>query len=374
MRAMIPVLAALLWLPGLAAQTQTLHLVGGAKLKGRVLEQTTDEVKFEVALETGSAVLNVARARIVEVADDNTLVHGLASARAMLAMKDYHKAEEAARALLRLDPMHSGARMALADSLYGQFRVEEATRTLDHYLQLVPVARDPELLLQLAQYYLEAQNYRDARKLAREAADLLPENKDLHARVEEFLKRMDRVRTGSEQLREREAAERALVRQRREQRAEFDRNMGNLRDAQEAVILLTAWTQVSATRLLAGMKLELTAPDEAIASYQYGGEATELQGRVTRAALTVRVDEASWTGMFDHQKAMYLNGWYFQLRARYTRAYPTISVVCTVREGGQEKDKLLARASWDGRKEQVVIDRTTKENRDPTRPIRRLVR
>jgi hypothetical protein len=43
-------------------------------------------------------------------------------------------------------------------------------------------------------------------------------------------------------------------------------------------------------------------------------------------------------------------------------------------ERGKQVEKRLARSSWDGRRDQVVVDRWTKENRDPGRPIRRIVK
>lgn len=49
-------------------------------------------------------------------------------------------------------------------------------------------------------------------------------------------------------------------------------------------------------------------------------------------------------------------------------------MVCIVQERGKDKEKKLARGSWDGRREQVIVDRWTKENREPGRPTRRVIK
>lgn len=349
---------------------ETIHLKGGSKVTGRIIEKTDDAVKVEVKTDSGTAVMSIKRSRIDRIEEATTLAERLQAARAKITAGEFRVAEAELRELLKMDPKHAGARMALAEALCGSFRYEEAIKTLENYLILVPVNRDPELMLQLAQYYLESQNFRDARKVAREAADLYPENKDLSLRVEEFLKRIERVRNGTEQLKERDTAEKAELRKRKEERAQFDKQRGNNFDAQETADDLTAWTAETAPKLLSGLQVDLGAPDDAIAAYLNGGETQAYRDRVTRAQATVRVDQARWLEMYDHEKAVLLYGWYYQLRQRYNKTFPTVLVVCTVKEGGADKDKNLARASWDGRKEQVVVDRWTKENRQPNRPIK----
>jgi len=351
-------------------RAETIHLKGGSKVSGKIVEQTDDAVKVEVKVDSGTAIISIKRNRIDRIEEATTFAERLKAAQAQIAAKDFKAAETELRDLLKMDPKHAGARMALAEALCGAYRYEEATKTLENYLILVPTNRDPELLMQLAQYYLEAANYRDCRKTAREAADLYPENKDLALRVEEFLKRIERVKNGSEQLKERDTAEKAELRKRKEDRAEFDKKRGNNFEAQTTSDDLTAWTAESAPKLLESIYVDLGAPDDAIAAFLNGGEVAAYRDRVTRAQATVRVDQARWLEMYDHQKAVLLYGWYYQLRDRYGKTFPTVTVICTVKEGNQEKDKNLSRASWDGRKDQVVIDRWTKENRQPGRPIK----
>ena len=352
------------------AQAETIHLKGGSKVTGKIVEQTDDAIKVEVAVQDGTAVIAIKRARIDRIEEATTFADRLTAARALVAAGEYRKAETELRDLIKLDPKNAGARRALADALCGSFRYEEATKTLEHYLLLVPTGRDTELMLQLAQYYLEAANYRDARKVAREAADLYPENKDLGARVDEFLKRIERVKAGTEQLKERDTAEKADLRKRKDDRAGVDKKRGNVYDAQLAADDLLAWAAESAPKLVLSALVDLGAPDDALAAYGAGGDEKLFRDKVSRAQATIRVDEARWLEMYDNQKAVLLYGWYYQMRDRYGKTFPTVTVVATIKEGNQEKEKNLARASWDGRKDQVNIDRWTKENRQPGRPIR----
>lgn len=372
--AAILIAAALLALLPATGMAEIIHLKGGAKISGVIVEQTETRVKLHAPLEKGSAVISIDRLHIERIEETGTFTQRLAAVNAWCAAGEYARAEEAVRALLKMDPRHAGARRALADALYGQYRYAEATKTLEHHALLAPAGRDPELLLQLAQYYLEAENYRDARRCARDAADLQPENRDFSEVADEFLKRVERVRSGTEQLKEREAAEKAAARQRREERATFDKARGNILDAQRASDALVAWSGETAPNIAAGAFVEIGAPNNAIAEYMGGADERQLQDHVTRALATVRVDETRWLALYDHEKAVYLYGWYYQLLARYPRTNPMVTVVNTVREGGVDKEKNLARATWDGRKRSVAIDRWTRENRDATRPVRRIVK
>ncbi len=365
---LIAVIGALCLGGGVTAET--IHLKGGSKVTGRIVEQSDDTVKVEVKVDSGTAVLSIKRSRIERIETATTFSDRLKGARDLISAGQHRDAETELRDLLKLDPRHAGARMALAEALYALFRHEEAIKTLENYLILVPVQRDPELMMQLALYYLEAQNFRDARKTAREAADLYPENKDLGARVDEFLKRIERVRNGTEQLRERDTAEKAELRKRRDERAAFDKQRGNCFDAQKAADEMLAWAAEGSPKLVLGMLVDIGAPDDALAAYLAGGEEKVFRDRVTRAQITVRVDQSRWQDMYDHQKSVLMYGWYYQLRARYPKTFPTVLVVCTVKEGNAEKERNLARATWDGRKDQIVVDRWTKENREPGRPVR----
>lgn len=353
-----------------SVQAETIHLKGGSKISGKILEQNDDAIKVEVQVDGGVAVMSIKRSRIERIEEATTFAERLNSAKGLVAAREFKQAEVELRDLLKMNPRSAPARMALADALCGMFRYEEATKTLEHYLILVPNNRDPELALQLATYYLEAGNLRDARKVARETGDLYPENKELGARVDEFLKRIERVRSGSEQMRERDTAEKAELRKRREERAAFDKQRGNNLDAQKAADDLLGWAAEGHPKLVLSASVDLGAPDDAIAAYLNGGEEKAYRDRVTRAQATIKVDIDRWLELYDHQKAVVIYGWYYQMFERYPKSNPQVMVVAAVKEGNVTKDKNLARGSFDGRKDQVIIDRWTKDNAQPGRPVK----
>ena len=370
----IVVFALLGWL-GTVTTAETIYMKSGSKLKGKILEQTEEKVKLEVEVEGGGkAVITIDKSRIDRIETADTFIERVQAAEALLATEDYRRAEDSFRELVRNEPKHARVRTGLAKALVGLFRYEEAVKTLEHYLVLVDRDRDTDLMLYLADQYLHARNYRDAKKTAREAADLYPQNKELQVAVDEFLKKCDRVRSGAEQLKERETAESAERKQRVERRKEWDEEKGNSRESVEFGQTLADWTSESRPKLLLGRYLKLDAPKDSWSRYMYGGDEENLHASVTRADMKFVVDEVRWLELYDHQKAVLVYGWYYQMKDRYPKTYPVVEVVSMVTERGKEKEKKLARGSWDGRRDQVIVDRWTQENREPGRPTRRIIK
>jgi len=370
----IAVFALLGWL-GSISTAETIYMKSGSKLTGKILEETEEKVKLEVEVEGGGkAVITIDKSRIDRIETADTFTERVQAAEAQLAAEDFRRAEDSFRELLRNEPKDARVRMGLAKALVGLFRYEEAVKTLEHYLVLVDRDRDSDLMLYLADQYLHARNYRDAKKTAREAADLYPQNKGLQVAVDEFLKKCDRVRSGSEQLKERETAESAERKQRIEERKEWDEEKGNSRESVEFGQTLSDWTSESRPKLVLGRYLKLDAPKDDWSRYMHGGDEENLQASVTRADMKFIVDEVRWLELYDHQKAVLVYGWYYQMKDRYPKTFPVVEVVSMVTERGKEKEKKLARGSWDGRREQVIVDRRTQEIREPGRPTRRIIK
>lgn len=367
--------AGLLVALGTIVSGETVYLKSGSKLSGKVLEESDTRVKLEVDVEGGGkAVITLDKARIDRIETADSFNDRLAAAEGQLAREDFRRAEDEFRELVRNEPKHAKARLGLAKALVGLYRYEEAVKTLEHYLVLVDRDRDADLMLYLADQYLYAREYRDAKRTAREAADLYPENRELQVAVEEFIKKCDRVRSGVEQLKERETAESAERKRRVEARKGWDKEKGNSLESVEFGQSLVDWTTESRPKLVLNRFLNLEAPREDWNKYLYGGDDRQLQESVTRADMKFVVDEARWLELYDHQKAVLVYGWYYQLKDRYPKTYPVVEVVCVVQERGKDKEKKLARGSWDGRREQVVVDRWTKEFREPGRPTRRVIK
>ena len=202
---------------------------------------------------------------------------------------------------------------------------------------------------------------------------MYPQDKGLQATVDDFLKRCDRVKSGSEQLKERETAESAERKRRIEERKTWDKAKGNSFESVESGKKLEDWTAESNEKLILDRYMEIDADKDAWGNYMAGGDEKSLQEKVTRCEMKFVVDETRWAEMYDHVKAVLIYGWYYQMKARYPKCFPSVTVVSVSKDGGKEKEKKLARGSWDGRKEQVIVDRWTKEHRDPGRPVRNKV-
>ncbi len=373
LRPLIPALA-LVIAAATTATGDTVYLRSGSRVSGKVLEQTDTAVKVQVDVEAGKGVISIERTRIDRIEKDATFDERLKSAEDLLKANQAPAAEDAYRELAREEPRNAPARMGLARAMIANFKYAEALKTLENYLTLVPSGRSPDLLMLLAEQYLYARDFREARKIAKDAGDLKPEDKALQQAVDDFAKRVDRVRAGLDQLEEREAKEQADRKSIVEARASFNPDLGNNKEAEEAGKMLLDWTAEAQPRMIVTRYLEIAVPNDALGAYNLGGSAKELQGKVTKCTLKVRVDETIWLSLYDHQKALYLYGWYYQLRDRYPRCFPDVSVVSEVEERGRKTEKKLARGSWDGRREWVTVDRWTKENRDPTRPVRAVIK
>jgi hypothetical protein len=352
----------------------TVYLKSGGRLEGEVLEQTEAAVRVQVAAGESQTVITLKASHVERVETAPTFASRLGSADGLLRVGESAMAEQAYRALVREEPHDAQARIGLADALSANFKDTEALKTLENYLVMVPEGRDPALLMRLAEQYLKARNFRDARKTVQEAAALKPDDKQFQAAANEFKKRVDRSRSGAEQAQERIAAEQSERQRLKDERATWNKGQGNNKEAEQAGKMLEGWTVQYETNMLHGRYVEITVPADALGAYMAGGPARDLQDRVTRCDAKITVNEAVWLSLFDHQKATYIYGWYYQLRDRYPRCAPVITVVAEVEERGKKEEKRLARGSWDGRRESITIDRWTKENRDPTRPTRPVVR
>jgi tetratricopeptide (TPR) repeat protein len=356
------------------AAGETIYLKSGSRLSGKILEQTEEAVKLEVSTDGGKAVISIDRSRIDRIDKATTFDERLQSADGMLKAGQGPAAEDAYRELMREEPRNVPARIGLSRAMVMNFKYAEALKTLEHYLVLVPTGRNPDVLMALAEQYLYAREYRDARKLAKEAAALHPEDRALQQAADDFAKRVDRVRAGLEQLEERQTKEQAERKQLIEARAKFNKELGNNKEAEEAGQMLVDWTAEAQPRLITSRFAEINVPNDALGAYNLGGPARDLQAKVSKCTLTVKVDETIWLSLYDHQKAIYIYGWYYQLRDRYPRCYPDVLVVVDVDERGRTTEKKLARGTWDGRREWITVDRWTKENRDPTRPVRSVIK
>lgn len=377
MKRLVSMLAVFALLVGLSAVStaETVYMKSGSKITGKVLEETETRVKLEVDVEGGGkAVITLDKSRIDRIETADSYRERVEAAEAHNTKEDFRRGEEAFRELVRNEPKDARVRLGLAKALVGLYRYEEAIKTLEHYLVLVDRDRDSDLMLYLADQYLQARNYRDAKKTAREAADLYPDNKGLQVTVEEFLKKCDRVRSGAEQLKERETAESAERKERIEARKEWDKEKGNSLESVEFGQALSDWTSESRPKMILDRFLNIEAQKDDWNKYMYGGDVERLCEAVTRADMKFIVDEARWLELYDHQKAVLMYGWYYQMKERYPKTYPVVEVVCIVQERGKDKEKKLARGSWDGRREQVIVDRWTKENREPGRPTRRVIK
>ena len=356
------------------ARAETVFLKSGNKITGKILETNDEKVRIEIEVEGGGkAVMTIDKSRIDRIETETTRDDRLKAAEALLTAEEYRRAETEFRELVRQEPKDHQGRLGLAKALVGLYRYEEAIKTLEHYLLLVDRDRNSDLMLYLADQYLQARNYRDAKKTAREAGDLYPQDKGLQATVDDFLKRCDRVKSGSEQLKERETAESAERKRRIEERKTWDKAKGNSFESVECGKKLEDWTAESNEKLVLGRYMEIDADKDAWGNYMAGGDEKSLQEKVTRCEMKFVVDETRWAEMYDHVKAVLIYGWYYQMKARYPKCFPSVTVVSVSKDGGKEKEKKLARGSWDGRKDQVIVDRWTKEHRDPGRPVRNKV-
>ena len=273
------------------ARAETVFLKSGNKITGKILENNDEKVRIEIEVEGGGkAVMTIDKSRIDRIETETTRDDKLKAADALLTAEEYRRAETEFRELVRQEPKDYRGRLGLAKALVGLYRYEEAIKTLEHYLLLVDRDRNSDLMLYLADQYLQARNYRDAKKTAREAGDLYPQDKGLQATVDDFLKRCDRVKSGSEQLKERETAESAERKRRIEERKTWDKAKGNSFESVESGKKLEDWTAESNEKLILDRYMEIDADKDAWGNYMAGGDEKSLQEKVTRCEMKFVVD------------------------------------------------------------------------------------
>lgn len=351
---------------------ESVYLKTGSKITGKVLEDGDDKVRVQVELDGKTSVITIDKRRVDRIETDATRVQRLAAAQALLELEEFQKAENDFRKLVHNEPKDARARLGLARALVGIHKYSEAVKTLEHHLQLAPEEHDADLMMYLALQYLEAREYRDAKKTAREAAGLKPDDETLQIAADEFRDRVDRVRNGTEQLKERVSAQQAAIKARIEERREWNQELGNSFESVEVGQGLADWVAESWPKLILGRYLDLNAQAGDWRDYQSGNDVEKLRKSVTRCQMKFVVDEPRWLGLYDHQKSVVLYGWYYQLRELYWTSFPVVTVVTMKEERGKQKEFKLARASWDGRRDQIIVERWTKENHDPGRPRPRL--
>lgn len=340
----------------------TVHLKSGARVEGRVLEDAEDAVRIEVDTDDGKSVISVRKDRVRHIETEASRQDRLTNAQGHLDEGEFTDAEAAFRELLRADPADPAARLGLAKALVGLYREAESVKTLEHYRELTGEI-NPDIALYLAERYMVAGAYRDARALAREVAAANRDDEALQDRVDEFLDRLERVRRGIEAASEHRAQAEAEVERRVEERRQWDESKGDSHESVETGRELVDWANGNQAGLVKGRYLELEADTRHWRTYHSGGDREDLWREVHDVKMKLVVDRGKWVELFDHQKRVILYGWYYQLREVYPNGDPVVTVVA---EGGDEER--LARASWDGRRDQVVVDRWTQENRDPSRP------
>lgn len=351
-----------------AARAETIYLKSGAKIIGRVIEDKPDSLKVEVAVEGGIAVLTLHRDKIDRIEKATTFDERLAIAERWLE-DNSAGAETRLRDLVREDPRHVGARIGLARALTKLGRDSEALKTMEHYFALVQDRRDPAALLYYAELLMYRGDYRDARKWARDASALEPQNAKVREQSDALVRRIERMRDGTEAAEVRAAASRAEIDARIKERAAWDKATGTNLDAQQAGEELRLWAQQGGNNVVESTNIRLTAADRAEGAYARGGDVADYRKTVTVVTATIIVNETQWLAPYDHQKRILMNGWFYQLRERYPASVPVIQVQKMDKDRqGRPQPVDIARGLYDGRKERLVVDLWTPPNVDPTRP------
>jgi len=276
------------------SRAETVYLKSGSKLTGKIVEQNDDAIKLEVAVEGGgSAVITIKRSRIDRIEEADSFDERLAAAQRRLDANFFDDAERGFRELVRENSRHAQARMGLARALYGNKKLTEALKILDHYMVLRPTGRDPQLLLLAAEYRMYNSDWREAKELAREAAALEPLNAELRDQSAALVKRVDRYRDGTEAAEKKAAEQRAELEKRATERAQFDRTTGSNFDACEAAAELSTWMRQGDSSLVSAIKITLTASDKAESYFARGGNAEEYRKAVEIVTAVVIVNESN---------------------------------------------------------------------------------
>lgn len=351
------------------ARAETVYLKGGSKLSGKIIEQDANAIKLEVNVEGGgSAVITIKRSRIDRIEAADSFADRISAAQRRLEGNFFAEAERDFRELVRENSRHAPARMGLARALYAQNKLAEALKTLDHYMILVPVAREPRLLLLAAEYRMYSGDYSEAKSLAREAAALDPTNSEIADAAKSLSRRVERYRDGTEAAEIKAAEQRAEIERLASSRAEYDRTVGNNFDACEAAAALLVWLRETDQNLSVAIKVSLDADARAETAFARGQDVLEYRRAVSIVTCTLVVAESEWLRFFDHVKQQHIYGFYYQLKARYPRTAPIVSIVKREPDDrGRTRQVDLARGSWDGKRARVVVDLWTPLNPDRTR-------
>jgi tetratricopeptide (TPR) repeat protein len=351
------------------SRAETIYLKSGSKLTGKIVEQNDDAVKLEVAVEGGgSAVITIKRSRIDRIETADSVDERVAAAQRRLDANFFDDAERGFREVVRENPKHAKARMGLAKALYGNKKLAEALKILDHYLLLVPTTRDPQLLLVAAELRMYNGDWREAKELAREAAALDPLNNDLKDQSAALVKRVDRYRDGTEAAEQKAAEQKAELEKRASERAQYDRTVGNNLDACEAVGILATWMKQGDPGIIVSIKLTLGASNKAESYYARGGDAGEYRKAVETVSVVAIVNESNWLRLLDNAKQEHIYGFYYQLKQRYSNTTPLVTFVKRdADDKGRTKQTDVARGSWDGKRARLVVELWTPANVDRAR-------
>ena len=351
------------------SRAETIYLKSGSKLTGKIVEQTDEAVKLEVAVEGGdSAVITIKRSRIDRIEKADSFDERVAAAQRRLDANFFDDAERGFRELVRENPKHAQARMGLARALYGNKKLTEALKILDHYLLLTPTGRDAQLLLLAAEYRMYNGDYREAKDLAREAAATDPLNNALKDQSAALAKRVDRYRDGTEAAEKKAAEQKAELDKRASERSQFDRTVGNNLDACEAASELATWMRQGDPGIIVSIKITLGASNKAESFYARGGDAAEYRKAVETVAVVAVLNEANWLRLLDNVKQEHLYGFYYQLKQRYPNTTPLVTFVKRdADDKGRTKHTDLARGSWDGKRGKIVVELWTPANVDRAR-------
>jgi tetratricopeptide (TPR) repeat protein len=348
----------------------TVHLTCGGTVEGRILQQDGTGLRLQVETEDGPRVIRIRASRVDRIEREPTFENDLQAAMRLLDSGQDLVAEAELRALVRRNPVHPQARVALARALVANHKNTEAVKVLEHYIELAPDRPSPDVLMYLAEQHMHAGDFRLARRYARDAGNARPDDSDLQDDVAALVRTIERVRSGQEQLRQRQVQQRDVLTKRRAERAEWDAERGNSHEAQQTAEALVGWATGRHRNLVSSYRLTLNAPDEHLRAYMYGEDVSELRPRVNRAEFRLVINRTLWEGMYDREKAVLVNGWYYQLNDLYPNSNPTVHVYAMGERRGQRVEELVARGSYDGRRDAVRVERFTNPNPDPTRPAR----
>ncbi len=351
------------------SRAETIYLKSGSKLTGKIVEQNDDAVKLEVAVEGGgSAVITIKRSRIDRIETADSFDERVAAAQTRLDASFFDDAERGFRELVREKPKHAAARMGLARALYGNKKITEALKILDHYMLLMPTGRDAQLLLLAAELRMLNGDWREAKDLAREAAATDPLDNALKDQAAALSKRVDLYRDGTEAAEKKAAEQKAELDKRASERSQFDRTVGNNMDACEAASELATWMRQGDPGIIATIKITLGASNKAESFYARGGDALEYRKAVETVAVVAIINESNWLRLLDNVKQEHIYGFYYQLKQRYPNTTPLVTFVKRdADDKGRTKQTDVARGSWDGKRARIVVELWTPANVDRTR-------